>query len=56
METVTIYTVYEISKSCLISSYPTLENCLPGAVSFLILVNINILDMALDLIEKEIFQ
>ena len=29
---VSIYNVYEISKNCNISSYPTLENCLFGAV------------------------
>ena len=31
--TVNIYIVYEISKNYSISSYPTLENCLFGAVS-----------------------
>ena len=31
---VNIYIVYEISKSVSISDYPTLENCLFGAVSF----------------------
>ena len=31
---VTINTVYEISKNYNISSYPTLENCLFGAVSW----------------------
>ena len=30
---VNIYIVYEINKNFLISSYPTLENCLFGAVS-----------------------
>ena len=30
---VTIYIIYEISKNYNISSYPTLENCLFGAVS-----------------------
>ena len=30
---VKIYIVYEISKSINISNYPTLENCLFGAVS-----------------------
>ena len=30
---VNIYIVYEISKSCNISDYPTLENCLFGAVT-----------------------
>ena len=28
-----MYIVYKISKNCNISSYPTLENCLFGAVS-----------------------
>ena len=49
-----IYIVYEISKHYSISVYPTLENCLFGAVSFtkmLILINTNILGMALDLID-----
>ena len=32
-KTVYIYTVYVISKNVNISSYPTLENCLFGAVS-----------------------
>ena len=31
---VNICTVYEINKNYSISSYPTLENCLFGAVSF----------------------
>ena len=31
---VNIYIVYEISKNYIISSFPTLENCLFGAVSF----------------------
>ena len=30
---VNIYTVYEISKNYIVSSYPALENCLFGAVS-----------------------
>ena len=30
---VNIYIIYEISKNCSISSYPTLDNCLFGAVS-----------------------
>ena len=29
-----MYIVYEISRNCNISSYPTLENCLFGTVSF----------------------
>ena len=55
---VNIYIVYEITKNIAISSYPTLENCLFGAVKFLkivILISINILDMVLDLIEGERF-
>ena len=32
-KTINIYIVYEISKNYNISSYPTLENCLFGAVS-----------------------
>ena len=31
---VNMYIVYEISRNCNISSYPTLENCLFGTVSF----------------------
>ena len=34
MEQLPIYIVYEISKNYSISSYPTLENCLFGAVCF----------------------
>ena len=30
---VNIYTVYEINKNYNITSYPTLENCLLGAVT-----------------------
>ena len=46
---VNIYIVYEISKIYNISSYPTLENCLFGAVSLTKNVDID-MDMALDLI------
>ena len=46
---VNIYIVYEISKNYNISSYPTLENCLFGAVSLTKNVDID-MDMALDLI------
>ena len=56
---VNIYIAYEISKSFNISSHPTLENCLIGAVrltKMLILMSTYILDMVLDLIEKELFQ
>ena len=55
---VNIYIVYEISKNVNISNYPTLENCLFGAVSLTKNVdtdNLNILDMVLDLIEKRKF-
>ena len=57
---VNIYIVYEIERSFNISSYPTLENCLFGAVKLtentLILISINILDMVLDLIRKGLIQ
>ena len=56
--TVNIYIVYEISKNYNISSYPTLENCLFGAVSLTKHVDIDqykYLDVVLDLIEKESF-
>ena len=46
---VNIYIVYEISKNYNISSYPTLEDCLFGAVSLTKNVDID-MDMALDLI------
>ena len=55
---VNIYIVYEINNSYNIISSPTLENCLFGAVSLtkkMILISTNILDMELDLIEKESF-
>ena len=48
---VNIYIVYEISKNYNISSYPTLENCLFGAVSLTKNVDID-MDMALDLIGR----
>ena len=44
---VNIYNVYEIESSVNISSYPTLENCLFGAI---------FLDMVLDSIEKDLIQ
>ena len=56
---VNVYIVHEINKSFPISSYPTIENCLFGAVSLTKHIDIestNILDMALDLIEKGLFQ
>ena len=52
------YIVYEISKNTNISDYPTLKNCLYGAVSptkMLISISTNILDMELDLIDMEAF-
>ena len=60
---VNIYIIYEISKNYSISSYPTLENCLFGAVSLTNVhidkykhLDINFLDTVLDLIERENFQ
>ena len=53
---INIYIVYEISKNYNISTYPTLENCLFGAVSLTKNADIdkyNILDIVLDLIGKE---
>ena len=56
---INIYIVYEISKSINISDYPTLENCLFGAVTLTKNADTgstNILDMELDLIDMEVFQ
>ena len=56
---INIYIVYEVSKSINISDYPTLENCLFGAVTLTKNADIgstNILDMQLDLIDMEVFQ
>ena len=56
---VNIYIVYEIERSFNISSYPALENCLLGAVKLTKHVDfdqLNILDMVLDLIQKDFFQ
>ena len=56
--TLNIFIVYEIIKKNPISSYPTLENCLFGAVKLTKnpnIVSTNILDMVLNLIEKETF-
>ena len=56
---VNIYIVYEISKNINIKDYPTLENCLFGAVRLtkqLISISTNIQDMALDSIEKDLIQ
>ena len=47
-----------MERSVNISSYPTLENCLFGAVklkSMLMLICINFLNMVSDLIEKDFF-
>ena len=48
---VNIYIVYEINKKYNISSYPVLENCSFGSVW----VSTNILDMVLDMIQKDCF-
>ena len=54
---VNIYIFYEINKNYNISSFLSLENCLFGAVELakLILISTNILDVVLDLIEKDFF-
>ena len=57
-KTVNIYIVYEISKNYNITSYPTLENCLFGAVSLTKNNDIDVykyLDMELDWTESELF-
>ena len=52
---INIYIVYEMNKNFNISSsYLTLENC-PDK-NILILVSTTILDMVLDLIERNVFQ
>ena len=54
-----MYIAYKISIYINISSYPTLENCLFGAVSLTknnLLININILDKVFNLTEKKQFQ
>ena len=56
---VNIYLVYEIKKSKNTISYPTLENCLFGEVklkNMLMLISLNIQDMASDLTEKDLIQ
>ena len=48
---VNIFIVYEINRNFKIDSYLALENCLFGSVKLkntLMLISINILDMALD--------
>ena len=55
---VSIYIVYEINKNVNMNSYLSLENYLFGTVKLtkiLILISTNILDMVLDLIEKDFF-
>ena len=55
---VNIYIVYEINKNFNIRSFPMLENCLLSAVKLtkiLISISKNILDMVLDLTEKDFF-
>ena len=52
---VNIYIVYEITSDYKDINYPALENCLFGSVKLLISINMGILDMVLDLIEKPIF-
>ena len=55
---VNIYILYEISKNYNISNYPTLKNCLFGAVSLTENADFDqykILAMILDLIEKQSF-
>ena len=50
-----MYIVDEISKNFDMGSYPTLENCSVSLVNLtkkMILINISILDMVLNLIEK----
>ena len=57
-KTINIYIAYEISININISSYPTLENCLFGAVSLTknnLLISTNILDKVFNLIEKKQF-
>ena len=53
---VNIYIAYEIERSVNISSYPTLENCLFGAVEIKQKLKLNIQDMVLVLIEKDLIQ
>ena len=54
---VNINIVYEISKTFNFSSYPTLKNLVQLVwIKIMILISIIILDMVLDLTEKELFQ
>ena len=57
-KTVNIYIVYEIEKIVNISSYPTLENCLVGAIKLTKPVDVDMhkySNMVLGLIEKDFF-
>ena len=57
--TVNICIVYKISKNFNMEDYPTLENCLFGAVilgKIVTFISINILEMVLDLKEKKLSQ
>ena len=57
-EIMNIYIIYEIANNFNTSTYPTLKNCLFGAVKLTktpILTNMNILVMELDLIDMEVF-
>ena len=50
-----IYIVYKIEKSVSISSYPTLENCLFGAVKLTKQVYVDLYKF-LDMVEKDLIQ
>ena len=56
---VNIYIVYEIERSVNISSYPTLENCLFGAVKVTKHVGVDLYKysgLVSDLVEKDLIQ
>ena len=52
---VNVYTVYGLAASSSHDSDPTIKNCLFGAVTLTKNADINILVMALDLIEDQVF-
>ena len=54
---VNIYIVYEIDKNFNISSYPTLEGCLFGAVSLTknADIDINVMNMVMNMINMDFF-
>ena len=55
---VNIYTVYDLKSTLNYNADFNLENCLFGAIKLpkmLMLISINILDMTLDLMEKDFF-